>query len=1603
MGFCRYNSKSATAAVWRGWLIALTGMVITVLIHPTSTIAYQQDGVLGEDTLVDDSSVFLPAPREMLRPLIRARKALEKGETAQAVEFLGGILSDANPEDYLIKTPGRHGSVTSLRGQALDLLGSVPRSDLQTYRLRYSILARQQLEAAVAESDFLKMGQVMRRFFYTDAGFDAAMLLGHHHLDQGHPVAAAFCYQRIVNNAEARNIHDPEASVLLATCWMLAGNQPTALEVLTKLKSRQGRRFIEFAGAEIPLFDGQEDAIEWLKKLVGDSPLSANRLVNQWVMFRGNPQRNANSGTGLPLLNPLWVVPAQNNPDDETLVTEYEDQLLLDGASTIPSVQPIAVGNTVVMRTFDRLVGIDFDTGKRIWMFPTWDEKTFFERDDKSERPKPSRLNKSPLAQRMWQDHLFGQTSSDGRHIFIVPQPGFAGGQKAKLQLNDGRTVDDPRSFRSCNELIAVEIGRQGALKWEVGGKTGLDEPKLANSFFLGPPLPLDGSLMVVCEQDSEIRLVALDPESGRLQWSQQLASTDIGGKVATNQYRRLAGATPSYSDGLVICPTGVGAVVAVEFATRSLLWGYQYGSGKNHRVSRIMPMQNSNANLVDGAWRDSTITIAGGCVIFTPVDRQELICLDLLTGQPKWKNEALPTPSIPRKDSLFVGCVVDQHIVLIGRSTVRSVNLQTGKLNWELNSDSMGRPSGRGYSNRQHYYLPMTSSKLLQIDIQTGDIDKVVRTNGNLGNLICYRDKVISHSAIKVAAFPRDDASRTTIALAESSGDLTNAQLVIRSQLEMQDGRIAEAAKTISRAFEKHQTIETEDLLVNVVLRLIESGDMSASDYSKRYESLLTKRNAHQFIVATVDGLLRRGESKTAIEILLEQIHPDQLMHNRDVMVRAKPNIDSRDPTLEYGWEQWLRNRVSQIAKTDSTTNKTISRFVTTLSIEDESIAFDVYRTIGLSLVPADKRNELAKKLIESKQILKAEFVMNPVTDMQPGFARRAPPQFDDGGLSKWNRGQVFSQKSSTFFDTNSTQYTDYFPRNRLLLKNSRGRRDLAQYQFRFFPQTGEVEILDRFGRLYSRFSVRKSKEYGHHLYNAYFEGAVEFKGDLGIISIGTEVFAIDWSRIGVANASPLLWVKDIRDPNLNSSSSVMQVTNSWGYRFLRAREYYNVHPVRVASPSFFGCWYINQTRLFCADPLSGKILWQRPNIYAGSRVLSDGKTTVVWHEKRRFVRLFDAQTGEQLDQYQIPPVMGSPWIVRGTSTLFSRVIPINDRANSESKRPAENDYYTETEEKKKDSNDAAYRRVMVMFDFATRQPVWEKTFSKNARACVLRNDRIFVLESSGELQTILADSGKIELTTTIDLPDHELKRVQSIEMEELEGCYFLKVHAAKSFSKRYTSSNQFYVNRISSYRTLWNGFVMAIDKTSGASLWKSPARLHLFQYMVNQPYSAPAVFFCRRIDKTVAGRSRRYWLQLIAIDIRDGRWIGNDLTIYDSSSDYRITSDPANQTVTCFTKNHRLDYRFTADSAPPAPVARIDERTAFYFRDEFKPTGDKKLIGREQERRELVQRLIKFQDEDLKKKRAAMKKQMEKQSSSPLDSSERRPLSHKIKPIKS
>src|SRR5690606_13579374 len=114
---------------------------------------------------------------------------------------------------------------------------------------------------------------------------------------------------------------------------------------------------------------------------------------------------------------------------------------------------------------------------------------------------------------------------------------------------------------------------------WEIGG-VKRDEPfdlPLAGENFLGPPMIDGGELIVIGERDNELRVFGIDPHSGQERWSQLISY--INAKIEQDLVRRWWPLHVASSQGVLVCPTGVGWLLGVDRRQHSLLWAYRYSA----------------------------------------------------------------------------------------------------------------------------------------------------------------------------------------------------------------------------------------------------------------------------------------------------------------------------------------------------------------------------------------------------------------------------------------------------------------------------------------------------------------------------------------------------------------------------------------------------------------------------------------------------------------------------------------------------------------------------------------------------------------------------------------------------------------------------------------------------------------------------------------------------------------------------------------------------------------------------------------------------------------------------------------------------------------
>ncbi|MES1213368.1 MAG: PQQ-binding-like beta-propeller repeat protein, partial [Singulisphaera sp.] len=517
---------------------------------------------------------------------------------------------------------------------------------------------------------------------------------------------------------------------------------------------------------------------------------------------------------------------------------------------------------------------------------------------------------------------------------------------------------------------------------------------ELGGAFFLGAPLPLADMVYALTEVKGEIRLVALNAATGKIDWSQQLAVLET--MVGTEQLRRCSGLCPSYADGVLVCPTAAGAVVAIDLTTRSLLWGYQFArnDGNTPEVARLGMIRNPGLvpnNAANGnRWTDASVTIAAGHVLLTPPESNQLHCLNLLDGKLLWQK--------PRDDGLYIGCVFEEKVLVIGRNTIRALALRDGTPCWPeaaLPLPVGSVPSGRGFFNGRRYHLPLTSAEVAAIDVETGQIvaRSKSRTGTVPGNLICHRGAVISQSIECIERFDQRDDLWQQIGAAIEANPNDATALARRGELLLDEGNFREAAESLQKSYGFAADPRTRELLVDALLEGLRIDFPAYREQLVEIEKLIDQpAQRSTFLRLVAVGWQNAGNVPAAFEAYmhiagltagandLERVdHVLSVRRDRWVQARLKELLEAASPVDRSAMEKTIQARLELALQAAGTGElRTFLAYYGTLPIGDRA------------------REALIPRLSEEGSLVEAEQLLKRLeTSGEPRRAARATAQY--------------------------------------------------------------------------------------------------------------------------------------------------------------------------------------------------------------------------------------------------------------------------------------------------------------------------------------------------------------------------------------------------------------------------------------------------------------------------------------------------------------------------------------------------------------------------------------------------------------------------------
>jgi outer membrane protein assembly factor BamB/tetratricopeptide (TPR) repeat protein len=1491
---------------------------------------------IGQPNAVDDDPIFFPADRATLQRLSKAQELLEEKRFGEAVRLLGDILEA--PEDYFFQPKRDEPIHRSLKAEAQRLIGELPAEGREAYELLFGEMARQNLERAVASGDTSALTEVSRRFFHTRAGYEATYLLAAQQIDHGQPLAAALSLKRL-QNTPAGVTFEPTLSVKLAACWLQAGMGDNARETLSRLWQQDRARRVILAGKEVPLFHRDEEALDWLAQVAHVESSTPVDGSDQWPMYRGSASRNTISSGSSPLLSRRWAIPTSDTfgPPVEKMVVQLRETSQDQGSLLLCSLHPLAVKDLVLMRTVGGLLAVNFTTGKRVWPGPV-DESIRHLLDPGApshsinqpirvgaarQVPNPA-LTNGPrwLSHRLYEDTTYGTMSSDGARVFCIEDLDSGLGMADQWQVvnPNGRRVTQSIGARSFNRLAAYDIATEGKLKWEAGGPLGEPQSELAGAFFLGPPLPLADKVYALSELKGEIRLVALDAATGKVEWTQQLAVLET--TLGTEQVRRSAGLAPSYSDGVLVCPTAAGAVVALDLTTRSLLWGYQYSrnDANGPEAVRLGMIRNPSlaANSVGSGqrWTDASVTIAAGHVLLTPPESNQLHCLNLLDGKLLWQK--------PRDDGLYVGCVHEDKVLVVGRNTLRALSLRDGSSAWNeaaLPLPVGSVPTGRGFFNGTRYHLPLSTAEVAAIDVNTGQIvaRSKSRTGTVPGNLICHRGAVISQGVDVIERFDQRDDLWQQIGAAIEANPKDAVALARRGELLLDEGNFRKATEDLKTSNEIAPDARTRDLLVDALLEGLRVDFPAYRDQLADIETLIDQSAQRgTFLRLVAVGWQNAGNAQAAFDAYmniaglgastneLERVdHVLSVRRDRWVQARLKELLDAASPTDRAAMDKTIQERLAEAQRgAGPIPLRTFLTFYGTLPIGDVA------------------REALVPRLAEEGMYAEAEQLLRRLeASGDPRRAARATAEY--AGLlqsaKRYEDAAIYYRRLMDRFadeqcldGKTGRQIVDALAENsdvkKLLagadpwpvgvVEREEGKSPVGTVTRHFaLDLTGSLAPFyehatlcvdqqqqslvgfDGLGRERWRVPLRDttSNNPNHTFFGNGQMNPARVSGHVVLVSMGYQIMAIDTLGGPGTDGARVLWRHDLIDRTaavpFQPQPHVIQVP--WAVPRLVVADQLG-RPLGTIGPITpdLAC-YQRMRSVIAVNPLTGESQWTRGDTEPGSDIFGDDEMLFIVAPNSEDALVVRALDGGELGRRKVP---ASP----------QRMLTMGRRVVSWA---LEHGHVT-----------------LEVTDAWAEKSIWKREFHANAKAWVVHDDAVGVMTQDGKFTLLSLTDGKAIVDEKLDAEPN------------LSEIYVLRSPDQYILATNRPTQVRNNINRQAAAGGIGNplitGHVHVFERGSGKRIGSMAVDRQ--GLLLSQPAALPVLTFATLVYDQRKNRSQNVEAELTFLDKRTAKVVHEEKLAQPVQQGLDISGDAERHQVVV--RAHGISLRLTFTGKPPA-----------------------------------------------------------------------------------
>lgn len=729
----------------------------------------------------------------------------------------GDILYTEDDETYF-----------SLTERVESVLAELTPEGLSSYRIAADAAAREILAQSKNDYDLDALNQVVKSYFLSSLGDDAAYQLGCLYLDNYDFVGAARLLRKITDQYPDPSVSMEDVWLRVALAYAYIGDANSARSALESARQAgadpQSRLFESIqetmdSAPRLQVVPTQRD--EWINrwgnaKHVGQMPAlpddyGASGLVATWQFCFEPRDYYVNGNYEGVAISPFdaEAIAASVTSAEKSLISSWKRGKWKPAGTLLLSDNAVAFKAGADVTVWNR----DLEN-EPLWR-PLWlnqfnvDDasaayKILFDNYRYESAKQANAVPRSPREIQLFGDQIAQAMSIYRGVLYSVEGPEYSWKSERKI----GKTTRANNPYGSLprrtrvNRLAAYDF-KTGKILWTIPpnpklrslqpGKSltaaqvgsvdeSTSEKAFENTGFMGAPVGFGDLLLAPMNVGGSIFLYAFDSENqGKLVWRSFLCDEPGGGSEPWSSIHIAIEGSTAY----VNC--GTGAVFAVDPLTGGIRFARRYP--RTGETNNYLARFGGNAEMLElDGWQQDVVIPIGNELIMLASDHNTVWAIDRQTAKFIWKTENRP---FGEKFDYLIG-VNDEYIFLGGTQSIAAISIRAqGRLEWVHNFE--GEESlGRAMLTEDAVYVPLSQSILkLGLDGKNGagDVQKQIPVrlgvDAPIGNLYSDGRRIWVVGANRLYALDTDLSEEATASsVPESASENT-------SDSEKQDTKI--------------------------------------------------------------------------------------------------------------------------------------------------------------------------------------------------------------------------------------------------------------------------------------------------------------------------------------------------------------------------------------------------------------------------------------------------------------------------------------------------------------------------------------------------------------------------------------------------------------------------------------------------------------------------------------------------------------------------------------------------------------------------------------------------------------------------------------------